>query len=127
MLNSIHIQTHAFLSCQLLSVWSKKAAMEQREQMERNVEENFSLGLAPLQFQLGIAPPPDNLVCNCSCIFEFTDPPVQNEEVILLILCYMFPFVGYFCYGICMYVFFTEQVGRANSLAKDVGNFSPKM
>jgi hypothetical protein len=43
----------------------------EREQMERKVEENFSLGLAPLQFQLGIAPPPDNLVCNCSCIFEF--------------------------------------------------------
>jgi hypothetical protein len=92
--------------------------------MERKVEENFSLGLAPLRFQLGIAPPPDNLVCNCSCIFEFTASPVQNEEVILLILCYMFPFVSYFCYGICMYVFFTEQVGRANCLAKDVGDFS---
>ncbi|CAM6046093.1 unnamed protein product [Sphagnum compactum] len=36
--------------------------MEEREQMERKVEENFSLGLAPLQFQLGIASPPDNLV-----------------------------------------------------------------
>ncbi len=77
--------------------------MEEREQMERKVEENFSMGLAPLRFQLGIAPPPDNLVCNCSCIFEFTDSPVQNEEVILLILCYMFPFVSIFVMGfVCM-------------------------